>query len=79
MKTKCNKAELREDHYLLSATELSSFENFKRFVKSLNGNDLGSLLQFLTEGNIICDTIAATFTKVEALLLVLLSQLVYLL
>ena len=38
---------------LLSASpepgaEQSSFEHFKRFVKSLNGNDLGSLLQFLT-------------------------------
>ena len=31
----------------------SSFEHFKRFVKSLNGNDLGSLLQFLTGNNII--------------------------
>ena len=41
-----------------SATQQISFEHFKRFVKSLNGNDLGSLLHFLTGNNIIiCDTI----------------------
>ena len=56
---------------LLSASpepgaEQSSFEHFKRFVKSLNGNDLGSLLQFLTGSNIIiCDTITVTFTKLD--------------
>ena len=43
--------------------EQSSFEHFKRFVKSLNGNNLGSLLKFLTGSNIIiCDTITVTFT-----------------
>ena len=56
---------------LLSASpepgaEQSSFEHFKRFVKSLNGNDLGSLLQFLTGSNIIiCDTITVSFTKLD--------------
>ena len=44
--------------------EQSSLEYFKRFIKSLNGNDLGSLLQFLLGSNIIiCDTITITFTK----------------
>ena len=44
--------------------EQSSLEYFKRSIKSLNGNDLGSLLQFLLGSNIIiCDTITITFTK----------------
>ena len=47
-------------------SEQTAFEHFKRFVKSLNGNDLGSFLQFLTGSNIIiCDTIKVTFTKLE--------------
>ena len=46
--------------------EQNSLEHFKRFVKSLNGSDLGGLLQFLTGSNIIlCETIAVTFTTLE--------------
>ena len=46
------------------------------FVKSLKGNDAGSLLQFLTGSNIIiCGTITVTFTNVE--LVVLSSSLVW--
>ena len=43
--------------------EQNSLEHFKRFVKSLNGNDLGGLLQFLTGSNIILsETVPVTFT-----------------
>ena len=46
--------------------EQNSLEHFKRFVKSLNGNDLGGLLQFLTGSNIIlCETVPVTFTTLE--------------
>ena len=46
--------------------EQNSLEHFKRFVKSLNGNDLGGLLQFLTGSNIIlCETVTVTFTTLE--------------
>lgn len=46
--------------------EQNSFEHFKRFVKSLNANDLGGLLQFLTGSNIIvCETITVTFTTLD--------------
>ena len=46
--------------------EQNSMEHFKRFVKSLTGNDLGSLLQFLTGSNIIvCEMITVTFTTLD--------------
>ena len=46
--------------------EQNSLEHFKRFVKSLNGNDLGGPLQFLTGSNIIlCETVTVTFTTLE--------------
>ena len=46
--------------------EQNSLEHFKRFVKSVDGNDLGGLLQFLTGSNIIlCETVPVTFTTLE--------------
>lgn len=49
-----------------SEAEQNSLEDFKRFVQSLNGSDLGGLLQFLTGSNIIlCKTITVTFTTLE--------------
>ena len=46
--------------------EQNSLEDFKRFVQSLNGSDLGDFLQFLTGSNIIlCKTITVTFTTLE--------------
>ena len=51
---------------LLSATEQSSFEHIKTFVKGLNRNVVGFPLQFWTGSNIIdCDTITVTFTNVD--------------
>ena len=46
--------------------EQNSEEDFKRLVQSLNGSDLGDLLQFLTGSSIIlCKTVTVTFTTVE--------------
>ena len=46
---------------------MSATKQFQKFCKKSKGNDVGSLLQFLTGSNIIiCDTVTVTFTNVDS-------------